>query len=128
MRVFLSIFLALFATDCFACFVPPVALSGEHKLIFARDFGVGSVLFLVALILRYNSQKSRFWVPLSVGLSLGYIPSIMYILFMEGIAGPGGACGRPELLEMGNVILISFSILAVYEVLRWFRRRRKNGL
>ena len=47
---------------------------------------------------------------------------------MERIAGPIGACGRPQLLEMGNIILVSFSILAVYEVLRWFKRRRKIGL
>lgn len=105
-----------------------MGLSSEHKLIFARDVGIGVALFLSALTVRYYSQKSRLWVPFLVGLSIGYIPAFMYILFMEGIAGSGGACGRPELLEMGNVILFSFSSLVFYEVFRWFRRPRTNGL
>lgn len=105
LRILLSLFLILFTTNCLACFVPPEGLSDEHKLVFARNVGAGIVLFLIALFFRYLSQKSRLWVPAVTGLFKGYIPVSIYVLFVEGIAGPGGACGRPELLEMGNVIL-----------------------
>ncbi|MER2490313.1 hypothetical protein [Catenovulum sediminis] len=128
MRTLISFFLIIFASDCYACFVPPEGLSDEHKLTFAGNVGAGIVLFLFALLFRYFSQKTRLWVPALFGFSLGYIPAVMYFLFMEGIAGPGGACGRPELLEMGSVILVSFSILAGYELFNWLRLRRKNGL
>jgi len=128
LKILLSVYLILLTGDGYACFVPPEGLSDEHKLTFAGNFAVGFLLFSSALLFRFFSKKSRLWVPALLGVSLGYIPVLMYVLFMEGIAGPGGACGRPELLEMGSVIMVSFSFLALYELLNWFRHRRKNGL
>lgn len=128
LNILLTLFLALFASASFACFAPPEGLSDSHELIFAERVGVSFVLFISALTFRFLSQKTRLWVPALLGLSFGYVPVVMYVLFMEGIAGPGGACGRPELLEMANVILIGTTVLALYECIYWFRRKRKNGL
>ncbi|WP_394132969.1 hypothetical protein [Shewanella maritima] len=123
------IFLAvLFSSNAIGCFVQPEGLGESHELIFSQKVGIGFLLFLLALVFRFFAQKSRLWVPTLFGISFGYLPILQYVLYWEGIAGPGGMCGRPELLEMGNVILVGFSVIALYELIYFVRIRRTNGL
>ncbi len=66
--------------------------------------------------------------PFLWGVVFSYIPISMYIMFMEGIAGGGGTCGRTELLEIGNVIIIGFLVIALYEVINLIMVKRADGV
>lgn len=128
MKIIFTFFTFIFSSSAYACFAPPEGLSESHQTTFFIFAGVSALLFIASLVIRFCSNKKRMWVPIVSGSLLGYVPLLMYVLFMEGITGPGGLCGRPELLEMGNVLIVGFTIVFTYEAFYYWRAKRGNGL
>lgn len=126
LRIFVAIFLTFFLQRALRVFYPLWAYQMNISLFSQKMLALAFLLFLLALTLRYHSQKSRLWVPTLFGFSMGYLPVLMYALSMEGTIGGGGVCGRPELLEIGNVIITCFTILAFYEFIHAARLGRNN--
>ncbi len=128
MKIALVFLVLIYSSGATACFVQPEGLAEQHESTFLSMLGLSAVLCILILCVRVLSDKKRLWVPIICLLFAGYIPMSMYILFMEGIAGPGGACGRPILIDIGQVLLVSLSIILGYETFNCWRSKRSNGL
>lgn len=127
MKFVFIFFVSVFSANAFGCFLQPEGLAETHESIFAQKVGLGLLVFLIALICRFFANKSKLWIPSLFGISFGYLPITMYVMFMEGFIGGGGACGRNELLEIGDVTLIGFSVIALYEVINLVKVKRAGG-
>ncbi|MEX2964294.1 hypothetical protein [Microbulbifer sp. TYP-18] len=126
MRVVHLVLTAAIPANAYACFIQPEGLAEQHVSEFFLLLGSSATILALTLSIRYLTNKKRLWVPIISALVLGYIPVCMYILFMAGVAGPGGACGRPELLQAGQTLLVSFVAILVYEIFKYWRAKQAN--
>ncbi|QFT54038.1 hypothetical protein FIU95_05585 [Microbulbifer sp. THAF38] len=128
MRAVHLFFIVTFPANTYACFIQPKGLVEQHVSEFFLLLGISATILVLALVIRYLTNKKRLWAPIIGALVVGYIPTCMYFLFMEGIAGPGGSCGRPELIQAGQTLLVGFVAILVYEIFKYWRAKRTNGL
>lgn len=126
MNIALVFLVLIYSSGAAACFVQPEGLVEQHESTFLSMLGLSAVLFIFILCVRVFSDKKRLWVPIICLLFAGYIPMSMYILFMDGIAGPSGACGIPILIDIGQVLLVNLSIILGYEIFNCWRIKCNN--
>lgn len=123
-RITLVLLNLAYSTNTTACFIQQDDLVQQHESAFFSMLSVSAILFCMALLARYFSDKKRLWKPIVVSIIAGIIPLGMHILFIKGIAGPGGGCGKPELLEIGQVLTASFALILIYEVFILWKTKR----
>jgi len=108
-----------------ACFVPPKGLIEAHNNQFDLLVLSSLIIAILALSVRLFYQKSRLWVPAIAVLAFGYFPFILFNLESYGIIGPGGACGRPGMVQVGQICLGGYFAILCYELFKYFKFRRK---
>jgi len=117
------LFILPFTTQ--ACMFPPKGLIEEHNNQFDLLVLLSILVAVISLLIRFSHQKSRLWVPALLVLGFGYFPFILFNLDSYGIIGPGGACGRPGMVLIGQICLGGYLVILCYELFKYFKCRRK---
>ena len=108
-----------------ACMFPPKGLIEEHNNQFDLLILLSILVAVISLLIRFSHQKSRLWVPALLILGFGYFPFILFNLDSYGIIGPGGACGRPGMVLIGQICLGGYIAILFYELFKCLKFRRK---
>lgn len=108
-----------------ACMFPPKGLIEEHNNQFDLLILLSILVAVISLLIRFSHQKSRLWVPALLVLGFGYFPFILFNLDSYGIIGPGGACGRPGMVLIGQICLGGYIAILFYELFKYLKFRRK---
>ncbi len=108
-----------------ACMFPPKGLIEEHNNQFDLLILLSILVAVISLLIRFSHQKSRLWVPALLVLGFGYFPFILFNLDSYGIIGPGGACGRPGMVLIGQICLGGYLVILCYELFKYLKIRRK---
>ena len=123
---FLSFLALIFLSfTAHACMVPPEGLAEKHIQQFLYLLVASAVLLPLIFIIRSVHNKNRLWVPTLAVLAFGYVPFTSFMAEHAGLSGFGGACGRPGLVQTGQVLLIGISVIFAYELFKYFKHRRK---
>ncbi|MBG9993328.1 hypothetical protein [Pseudoalteromonas sp. NZS37] len=108
-----------------ACMFPPKGLIEEHNNQFDLLILFSILVAVISLLIRFSHQKSRLWVTALLVLGFGYFPFILFNLDSYGIIGPGGACGRPGMVLIGQICLGGYLVILCYELFKYLKFRRK---
>ena len=108
-----------------ACMFPPKGLIEEHNNQFDLLVLSSLLIAVISLLIRFSHQKSRLWVPAILVLGFGYFPFILFNLDSYGMIGPGGACGRPGMVLIGQICLGGYLFILGYELFKYLKYRRK---
>ena len=108
-----------------ACMFPPKGLIEEHNNQFDLLVLSSLLIAVISLLIRLSHQKSRLWVPVILVLGFGYFPFILFNLDSYGMIGPGGACGRPGMVLIGQICLGGYLLILCYELFKYLKYRRK---